>query len=198
MAAANGKRFLDTTTWGPPLVTRGLLYDVVALKQEEGEQSALTSTADGVAILDGSYRITVEDLERAAARQGLPTPEPGDALLIRTGWSRLVTDEPDRFIGGSPGVWLRETRWLGTLQPALVATDSWMWGSGNPEVTGRAPAACHQELLVHFGIRLGEGFNVEDLAAADVDRFLFCHNPLRAEGAVASNAPATALANVAP
>jgi kynurenine formamidase len=196
MAAVNGKGVLDATTWGPPLMTRGLLIDVVALKEDQGDGSALTSTADGVAILDGSYRITVEDLEQAAARQSLPSPEPGDAVLIRTGWSRLIAGEPDRFISGSPGVWLRETRWLGERRPALVATDSWMWGSGNPEVTGRAPAACHQELMVHFGIRLGEGFNLEDLAAASVDRFLFCHNPLRAEGAVSSNAPATALANV--
>ena len=32
--------------------------------------------------------------------------------------------------------------------------------------------------------------------AAGVDRFVFIHNPLRAIGATASNAPATALANV--
>jgi hypothetical protein len=196
LTAANGRRILDTTTWGAPLVTRGLLFDVLGLKEDQGDEAALTSATDGTPVLDGNCRITVEDLREAMDRQSLPAPEPGDALLLRTGWSRLIDDDPDRFVNGSPGVWLRETRWLGSMRPALVATDSWLWGAWDPGVIPRAPAACHQELLVHFGIRLGEGFNLEGLAAAGVDRFLLCHNPLRADGAVSSNAPATALANV--
>ena len=59
-----------------------------------------------------------------------------------------------------------------------------------------AVAACHQELLVHHGIRIAESMALDDLCAAGVDRFVLIHNPIRAEGAVSTNAAPTALANV--
>lgn len=59
---------------------------------------------------------------------------------------------------------------------------------------GGHPSACHQELGMWFGIRFGEGIHLEELAAAGVDRFVFCHAPLRAEGATSSSSPALAMA----
>jgi hypothetical protein len=49
---------------------------------------------------------------------------------------------------------------------------------------------------MRFGIRIAEALQLDELAAAGVDRFVFCHSPLRAEGATASNAPPMAVANV--
>jgi kynurenine formamidase len=198
VVAANGAGQLDTPTWGPPIVTRGLLVDVVARKIAEGDQSALSATPEGRPILTEHYRITLADIAGAIAQQNLPSFRAGDAIFLRTGWGGLIETDPDRFLAASPGVWLRECRWLATFRPALTGTDSWMWGTSDPEVTGRAKAACHQEMLTHFGIRLGEGMHLDEIAEAGVDRFVFCHNPLRAEGAVSSNAPALAIANVAP
>src|SRR6185503_5512490 len=53
------------------LVTRGVLIDVAALK--------------GVDMLPDTYEITVQDLQQALQRQGLSL-QPGDAVLIHTGW----------------------------------------------------------------------------------------------------------------
>jgi hypothetical protein len=56
------------------LMTRGVLVDVAGLK--------------GVDLLPTSYLITPDDLRDALAKAG-QTLEPGDAVIIRTGWSKL-------------------------------------------------------------------------------------------------------------
>ena len=56
------------------LITRGVLIDVAALK--------------GVEMLPDTYEITPADLQQALERQKL-TLQPGDAVLIHTGWSKL-------------------------------------------------------------------------------------------------------------
>jgi hypothetical protein len=192
IVAAGGVGQLDTPTWGPPLLTRGFLIDVVADRVARGDEAALTTAADGRATLSAHYRITVEDLESAIERQGLPAFEPGDAILIFTGWSRHGVLGPGQ---GNPGVWLRETRWLARFVPALVGSDTMMWGTDHGKVVGETMVPCHQELFVRFGIRLGETLNLDPLATAGVDRFALCHNPLRADGAVSSNSPAMAIGN---
>jgi hypothetical protein len=53
---------------------RGVLIDVAALK--------------GVEMLGPSYEITVNDLQQALSRQNLSL-QPGDAILVNTGWGRL-------------------------------------------------------------------------------------------------------------
>jgi hypothetical protein len=50
-------------------------------------------------------------------------------------------------------------------------------------------------VLVRYGIRAGEGLRLEDIGEANVDRFVFCHAPLLADGATASSSPAMAIAN---
>jgi len=186
---------LDTATWGPPLLTRGLLVDVLGALREDGID-ALDESPDGQALLRGDYRITMDDLERAISRQRLPPFEPGDAVFIRTGWRHLIRTDPERYLGGSPGVWLRETRWLASFRPALVGTDSWCWGNNDRAVVAGAHGACHQELILRHGIRIAEGVLLEELAHAGVDRFVLCHNPIRAAGAVSTLAPAMAIANI--
>ena len=55
------------------LMTRGVLIDIAGLK--------------GVETLPINYEITVADLEQALQKQGIRL-EPGDAVLIYTGWSK--------------------------------------------------------------------------------------------------------------
>ena len=119
-------------SWGVPLLTRGFLVDVVGAKAATGEH---VFEVEGRPVLEPNYRITVEDLEAACTRQGLPAFEPGDAILLRTGWNNLVRRDAARFLSASPGPWLRETRWLAAQRPALLAIDSWVWGTLAPEAT---------------------------------------------------------------
>lgn len=190
-----GGRELDTTTWGPPLLTRGLLIDVLALKCEQADDAALSTMPDGAPVLRDNYRITVEDIEAAVDRQGLPEFEPGDVLLLYTGWQRLVREDPERYMSANPGPWLRESRWLAQFRPAVLGADTWCFESLDLELCRRLAIPCHQELMVRFGIRVAEGLRLEELVGAGIDRFVFCHAPLLATGAVSSNAPPFAIAN---
>ncbi len=56
------------------VITRGVLIDVAGLK--------------GVETLPDTYEITVQDLEDALKKQNT-TIQPGDAVIINTGWGRL-------------------------------------------------------------------------------------------------------------
>src|SRR5688572_24471680 len=71
------------------LVTRGVLIDVAALK--------------GVPMLPESYEITPQDLQAALAAQKL-TLQPGDAVLIHTGWGTLWGKDNARYQRASPGL----------------------------------------------------------------------------------------------
>ena len=70
------------------LITRGVLIDVAALK--------------GVEMLPDTYEITPADLQQALERQKL-TLQPGDAVLIHTGWSRLWAKDNARYVKTLPG-----------------------------------------------------------------------------------------------
>ena len=63
-----------------PLLGRGVLLDVAGLK--------------GVAQLPQNYAITADDLV-AAARAAAVTVQPGDVLLVRTGYATLVDRRGD-------------------------------------------------------------------------------------------------------
>lgn len=207
IVAANGIGDLDTPSWGPPIVTRGFLIDVVAVKVEQGDERALARTADGVATLAAHYRITVDDLEAACERQSLPAFQPGDALLLHTGWLRHTLpphlgddatprDTSERPPNGNPGVWLRVCEWLARFRPCMVGADTTMWGTDSRVDTGGAYGAAHQLLLVKHGVRIGESMRLAELVDAGIDRFAYCHNWQRAVGAVSTSSPPFAVANV--
>ena len=191
---AGGLLELGVTTWGPPLMTRGVQIDILGLKIERDEDDCVTTSADGQPALRGDLRITLEDIFAALERQSLAPPDPGDAVLFRTGWSRLIR-ERDRYLAGSPGLFLRECRWLADRRPALVGVDAWSWGAISEQVRRRLFGICHQELMVRHGIRIAESLDLDDLAATGVDEFVFCHTPLPALGAVSSSSPPLAILN---
>ena len=181
-----------------PFITRGILLDVLSVKVALGDQSALGEPVDGKPILANSYRITVEDLQDAMKFGGIKAITPGDVVIIRTGWSHLFGTDPAlraRYIGLEAGIYLREARWLAQFRPAIVASDA-------PALevlpapapwTGLQVFPVHQELLTHHGIRIGEAFNSEELAADRLYEFVFFYTPQRGKGATASNTAPAAL-----
>jgi kynurenine formamidase len=197
LARTWGTAELDTPGWGSPVCTRGLLFDVLAQKVRTGATDSLIEI-DSAPLLADDYRITVEDLETCVRVQSLPDPEAGDALVIRTGWNRLVRADPRRYLRANPGPYLRECRWLARFRPAIVGADTWAFETSAAAVRGDNISPCHQELFMRFGIRIAESLRLDELASAGVDRFVFCHSPLRARGATAASSPPMAVANVPP
>ena len=74
------------------LFTRGVMIDVASFK--------------GVAMLGDTYEITVADLEGAMKRQNM-TIQPGDAVIIHTGWGKLWGKDNARYGKASPASALR-------------------------------------------------------------------------------------------
>jgi Putative cyclase len=74
------------------LITRGVLIDVAGLK--------------GVDTLPDTYEITVQDLEAALQKQSLKL-QPGDAVLIHTGWGKLWAKDNARYVKSCPGIGVR-------------------------------------------------------------------------------------------
>lgn len=176
-----------------PFITRGVLLDVLSVKIAQGASGALGDPVDGKPILANSYRITLEDLEAAMAYGNISAIEAGDVVMIRTGWTHLFDGNDPvkkaRYLATEPGIYLREARWLAHFRPAIVASDTWaleVLPAPDPwSATQFFPV--HQELITHHGIRIGEAFRAEGLAADQIYEFVFFNAPQRAKGATASN-----------
>ena len=152
------------------LMTRGVLIDVAALK--------------GVDMLPDTYEITVDDLQQALHRQGVAL-EPGDAVLIHTGWGVLWDSDPDRFMATNPGIGVAAAEWLVEHDPMLLGADNQpVEVSPNPDPAVSLPI--HQIMLVVHGIHLVERMKLDELAAAGVHEFAFVVQPLKIEGATGS------------
>jgi kynurenine formamidase len=174
-AAQVGQRFsqlgIETVE---PLVCRGLLLDVPAVL--------------GVDICPAAYEISVDDLERAL-RLTRASPEPGDVILVRSGWGRHF-DDRSTFEGlttGTPGVAGPGARWLASHRPKAVGGDTIAFERMPPsDALPVMPA--HPILIVEEGIHIIEVLDLEHLAAAQVREFLFILSPLKLVGATGSPA----------
>jgi kynurenine formamidase len=161
-----------------PIVTRGVLLDVCAIKGEEP--------------LPEHYRITPSDLE-AAARLGGVTVRPGDALLVRTGYARLWGDEA-RYLAAA-GVGREGSEWAVARKVGCVGCDNMTWDEileQDPQTGGTLFG--HLHLLARSGIPIIENLNLEALSRDRCREFLFICAPLKLVGATGSPVRPIALA----
>jgi hypothetical protein len=199
----NGFRGPDIArTWGTtdlgaqnmgPIITRGILADIVGLKVSQGATADYFTASDGGRVLRDNYRVTVEDIEAALTREGVGGVQPGDVVLIRTGWTHLVRTDPERFLMQEPGIYLREARYLGSRRPAIIGSDSWGLEVLDPAVTQGNAFPCHQLLFLRYGVRIGESVVTTRLAEDGVFEFVYIVTPQYAQGATAGNTPPAAL-----
>jgi kynurenine formamidase len=146
------------------LLRRGVLLDVAA--------------AQGVDALPADFEIRPDHLE--AARHA--PVEPGDVVLVRTGWARYWNDAR-RFINEvrGPGPALDGARWLSANGVFAAGSDTAAFEKvPSPEM------AVHTHLIVESGIHIIECLNLEELAAARVFEFLFVAAPLKIRGGTGS------------
>ncbi len=161
-------------TWGiqqvGPILRRGILLDVAATL--------------GVEILEASRAIGPAELE-AAAKAAKVQVQPGDVVLIRTGWIRLWPGQREYYSvqSGQPGINAEAARWA-TDQGAFCL------GSDNfaveyvPSPGNTMPV--HVHCLVEKGVHLLEVVNLEELAKTRTYEFLLVMVPLKIRGGTAS------------
>ena len=152
------------------LVTRGVLIDVAALK--------------GTDILPDNYEITVQDLQQALQRENVSL-QPGDAVIINTGWHRLWGKDNARYMKGNPGIGVAAAEWLAKQDPMLVGADNGpVEVSPNPDPQISLPV--HQIMLVVNGIHLLENLKLDQLSGQRVYEFAFVMQPLKLKGGTGS------------
>ena len=164
----SGYKKLGVETVGG-LMARGVLIDVAGLK--------------GVDTLADSTIITPEDLQAALARQNVRL-EPGDAILIRTGWSGLMGRENERYGRRNAGLGVAAGQWLVTQDPMLVGSDNCCIEVRPSEPPHSLPI--HSMMLIQHGIYLIENLLLDKMAAAKAYEFAFIVQPLKIKGGTGS------------
>lgn len=152
----------------PPLFQRGVLLDIPAVL--------------GVPRLGDQQPVDARLLAAAEERAGLRV-QPGDAVLVRTGWAQRW-DEAERFVDGEagcPGLNEDGARWLVARGVRLTGNDTpWF------EVHPRGGENVHALLIADNGVQILENLNLEALAADGVTRFLLVVLALPLVGATGS------------
>jgi kynurenine formamidase len=159
------------------LMTRGVLIDVAGFK--------------GVDMLPDTYEITVADLEGAIKKQNV-TFQPGDAIIIHTGWGKLWDKDAARYAKGNPGIGVKAAEFLIAKDPILLGADTApVEVSPNPDKLISLPI--HQMALVVYGVHLLENLKLDELAAKNVSEFALVMQPLKLWGATGSTVTPAAI-----
>ena len=152
----------------PPIVTRGVLLDLVRLK--------------GRFLADGES-IGIADLQAAAAAAGV-LPGRGDAVLLRTGWLEAQKGVKKVDFNAEPGIDADAAQWLAECCVAMVGADNFAI-EVLPFPEGKV-FPVHQLLIRDFGVPLLEGLMLDPLVASGRHEFLFIASPLPIIGATGS------------
>jgi len=169
IATRNGFQKLGIEKVGA-IITRGVLIDIAGLK--------------GVDMLPDGYEITVQDIEQALAKQKLKL-QPGDAVVIHTGYGKLWNKDNVRYSKGHPGIGVAAANWIAKQDPMLVGSDN---GSVevNPNPDPNLSLPVHQILLVINGIHILENLKLDELMTKGVQEFALMVQPLKIQGGTGS------------
>jgi kynurenine formamidase len=159
----------------PPIVTRGVLVDMVAYKGRN---------------LGPSECITLEDFKACMKKEGVELRK-GDALIIHTGWMRFWDLDPNKFVQSSPGIDQDIARYLVEKGIVGIGTDQFTTEcfphKGFPKEKDAFFIPCHVILLGN-GIHLFQNLVTEELAKACAEdgkyEFLFCFTHPKLKGTV--------------
>lgn len=151
-----------------PIVTRGLLLDLVRLKGR---------------VLAPGESIGPDDLAAAAAAAGV-MPARGDAVLLRTGWLESQQGVKQVDFNTEPGIDVAAAQWLVEREVALVGADNFAV-EVLPFPAGKV-FPVHQYLIRDHGVPLLEGVMLDPLVASGRHEFLFMASALPIVGATGS------------
>ena len=150
------------------IFTRGILLDVARYK--------------GVARLDPTYIISIEDIEGTLEMQGVDEIRAGDAVLFHTGWGQLWMVDNELYGSTEPGPGITAIRWLADKRIVMTGADNYSVEAVPGENPGRS-AEGHQWLMNRSGIYNFENLDLSELAADRVYEFAFIFAPMKLKGA---------------
>jgi kynurenine formamidase len=167
-----------------PILRRGVLLDIAAEL--------------GMDALPTDFAIAPEHLD-AALKTAKTTIQPGDVVLLRTGWARYFDDFAQFVTGGrgndarhgaaGPGPEVDAARWLSGRGVFAAGSDTIAF-----EKVPAGSMPVHVHLLVEKGIHIIEALNLEDLSRDGVHEFVLIAAPLKVRGGTGSPIRPLALA----
>jgi kynurenine formamidase len=156
----------------PPIVTRGMVLDIPAVKDVDR--------------LDIGYVVTVADIEAAMQRQGIAEIGAGDVVIFHTGHRQLLAEgKRDEFLSGQPGPGIKAAEYLAAKGVVAVGGDSGSMEAMPHERDGIL-FPVHQILLAKHGVHILENIATERLIDGNWNEFLFIATPLPIMGASSS------------
>ncbi len=158
-----------------PMFRRRMLLDV--------------ARGEGRDVLPEDFVVDADCMERTAARAGVAA-EPGDVVLVRTGWAAYWGDAA-RFVNGMrcPGVNREAAEWLSAREVFAGGSDTLAF-----EVLPAPAMPVQVHLLVESGRHIIEALDLDRLAAEGIHEFAFVAAPLRLAGGTGSPIRPVALA----
>src|SRR5260370_40057255 len=147
------------------LMTRGVMIDVASYK--------------GVPMLGDTYEIPVEDLEGEIKKQNL-TFQPGDAIIVHTGWGKLWNTDPGRYGKGNPGIGVKAAEFLIAKDPILLGADT-APVEVNPNPDKLISLPLHQIALVGYAVHLLENLKLPEPPPKNVPESASVCHPLTLE-----------------
>lgn len=156
-----------------PMVARAVVLDVAGWM--------------GVSCLDAGTAVTAAMLHGASAAQGVAA-EPGDVVLVRTGWERHYGADNARYVAGEPGLDEEAARYLSSRRVLAVGADN-MALEVMPFAAPHRAFPVHHHLLAEAGIHIIENLRLHAICAAGVRSGVFMLFPVHFVGGTAS--PAT-------
>jgi kynurenine formamidase len=161
----NGRSMRDVVTnWGlrelgiehlPPVVARGVFFDVPAHR--------------GRALEPGEV-VTVADLEGIARTRGIAIRS-GDVVFVRTGWAQYYAGDPATYSASWPGIGVDAAAWLAERDVAIVGGDT-IGLEVYPDEVPTVHSPVHQLLLASCGIYILEQADLDPLAEREINEFL--------------------------
>lgn len=159
LVTEDGAQTNSVDHWRDGIVTRGVLFDIPRMR--------------GSTHVEVGAPVEGWDLEDWARAQGI-TPQPGDAVLIRSGSDPFWAANPDfefSFPPTTPGVGSSVLEYLHAHDAALLGWD--LQEAGGHGLPARIPV--HEVAIPHMGLPLLDNANFERLAAtcAELGRYEF-------------------------
>jgi kynurenine formamidase len=148
----------------PIIVKRAVLLDFPAYKKLD--------------VLPKRYEITPEDLDGTRERESV-TINSGDAALVRTGYSRYMTTDPEKYLHDFAGMNAESARHLASKKISVACSDNLAFGVPKP-------FELHQVFLVDNGIFMAKSMNFEELARDRVYVSTLIITPLKIVGSTGS------------
>jgi kynurenine formamidase len=148
----------------PIIVRRAVLLDFPAYKKMD--------------ILPKRYEVTPEDVDGALEREGVDL-NPGDAALVRTGYSRYMTTDSEKYLHEFAGMNAQAARHLASKKISVACSDNLAFGVPKP-------FELHQVFLVDNGIFMVKSMNFEELARDQVYVCTLIIAPLKIVGSTGS------------